>query len=185
MPRRIYTYPGGMGWDLPNLITSIGSFVFAIGVLLFVINVVRSRKHGELAGPNPWDADSLEWSTPSPPPSFNFVSLPTIASRHPLWEDRLNEGPDRSQLRGGMLLDHGRETVGTTALDAEPDVILKMPEDTQAPFWCTVAMTVLFAAALLRLWWLAAAAALLTLACTLWWLWPRASLVQTEEDSHA
>jgi cytochrome c oxidase subunit 1/cytochrome c oxidase subunit I+III len=185
MPRRIYTYPAGLGWDLPNLITSIGSFLFAIGVLLFVINVVRSRTHGAPAGPNPWDASSLEWSTPSPPPSFNFVSLPTIVSRHPLWEDRLGETAERSQLRGGMLLDHGRETVGTSALDAEPEVILKMPEDTQAPFWCTVAMTVLFAAALLRLWWLAGAAALLTLVCGLCWLWPRDSLGQTEEKTHA
>jgi cytochrome c oxidase subunit 1/cytochrome c oxidase subunit I+III len=185
MPRRVYTYPGGMGWDMPNLVTSVGSFLFAVGVLLFVINVVRSRTHGALAGANPWDADSLEWSTPSPPPSFNFVSLPTIASRHPLWEDRLDEGQECSQLRGGMLLDHGRETVGTSALDAEPEVILKMPEDTQAPFWCTVALTVLFTAMLLRLWWLAGAAALLTLACSLWWLWPRDSLGQTEEEIHA
>jgi cytochrome c oxidase subunit I len=185
MPRRIYTYPGGLGWDLPNMITSVGSFVFAIGVLLFVINVIWSHRHGALAGPNPWDADSLEWSTPSPPPSFNFVSIPTVASRHPLWEDRLDEGPDRSQLRGGMLLDHGRETVGTSAMDAEPEVILKMPEDSQAPFWCTVALTLLFTAALLRLWWLAGAAVLFTLACALWWLWPRASLGQTEEASHA
>jgi cytochrome c oxidase subunit 1/cytochrome c oxidase subunit I+III len=60
-----------------------------------------------------------------------------------------------------------------------------MPDDTQAPFWCTVALTVLFVGALLHLWWLAGAAALLTLACSLWWLWPRAGLGQTEEELHA
>jgi cytochrome c oxidase subunit 1/cytochrome c oxidase subunit I+III len=185
MPRRIYTYPSGLGWGTNNLIVSIGAFLFALGVLLFVINVVRSRRHGADAGPNPWDGFSLEWATPSPPPSYNFVSIPTIASRHPLWEERLGEGPERSHLRGGMLLDQGRETIGTSALDAEPQVILKMPEDSQAPFWCTVALTALFVFALLRLWPWVLAAALVTFLIGLWWLWPRASLLQTVEEHHA
>jgi cytochrome c oxidase subunit 1/cytochrome c oxidase subunit I+III len=185
MPRRIYTYPSGLGWGTNNLIVSIGAFLFALGVLLFVVNVVRSRRHGADAGPNPWDGASLEWATPSPPPSFNFVSIPTVASRHPLWEERIGEGPERSHLRGGMLLDQGRETIGTSALDAEPQVILKMPEDSQAPFWCTVALTAVFVFALLRLWPWVLAAALVTFLIGLWWLWPRASLLQTVEEHHA
>ena len=91
MPRRVYTYAPNMGWDTLNLITTVGSFLFAIGVLLLLINVAISWRRGEAAGPNPWDAATLEWLTPSPPPSYNFTVIPTVASRYPLWEDRLKE----------------------------------------------------------------------------------------------
>ena len=73
MPRRVYTYPENMGWDTLNLITTLGSYLFAIGFLLLIVNVIISLRRGPIAGPNPWDADSLEWATPSPPPPYNFV----------------------------------------------------------------------------------------------------------------
>src|SRR5205085_2234063 len=79
------------------------------------------------AGPNPWDASTLEWATASPPHSYNFRVIPTVASRHPLWEDRMSGIAGRSSVEEGLLLDDGRETIGTTVLDAEPDVILRMP----------------------------------------------------------
>ncbi len=184
MPRRVYTYPAGLGWEWPNLITSIGSFVFAVGVLLFLINIAMSLRSGERAGSNPWDAPSLEWSMPSPPPSFNFVVLPQVSSRHPLWEDRMGEGEARSRLQEGLLLDHERETIASSALDGEPQAILKMPEDSYAPFFCSVALTILCVAALLRYWWFAGGATLLVLLITVAWLWPRHSLAQTARDYH-
>ena len=133
MPRRVYTYPAGLGWDTLNLITTIGSFVLAIGILVFLINIVVSLRRGAIAGPNPWDAPTLEWAVPSPPPPYNFAVIPIVASREPLWEDRLREQDDRSSLDSGLVLDHGREAVATTPLDAEADVILKMPGDTLLP----------------------------------------------------
>ena len=108
MPRRIYTYPAGLGWETPNLITTVGAFVLAFGILLFLINVFVSLRNGQLAGPNPWDAPSLEWSTPSPPPPYNFPVVPSIASRHPLWESRLGDGRRRSELRVGVGLGSGQ-----------------------------------------------------------------------------
>ncbi len=96
MPRRVYTYLPSFGVHWLNLISTIGAFVFAIGVLLLLINVVISRRRGALAGPNPWDSYSLEWSTASPPPPYNFAVIPSVASRHPLWEDRLKEGAGTS-----------------------------------------------------------------------------------------
>jgi heme/copper-type cytochrome/quinol oxidase subunit 1 len=86
MPRRVYTYPAGMGWDWLNLAESIGAAVTAIGMLLFVINVLWSRRHGAIAPANPWGASSLEWSTSSPPPEYNFAVIPTVRGREPLWE---------------------------------------------------------------------------------------------------
>jgi cytochrome c oxidase subunit 1/cytochrome c oxidase subunit I+III len=184
MPRRVYTYPAGMGWDLSNMVASAGSFLLALGILLFLFNIAISLKNGAKAGDNPWDAPTLEWSMASPPPAYNFVVIPRIASRHPLWEDRLDQGPRRSSLQEGMLLDHGRETIATSTLDAEPDLLLKMPEDSMAPLLTTIALTVLFAGALLHLWWIAGAAALATLLALLGWLWPEPALGQTASVPH-
>ncbi len=76
MPRRIYTYLGGLGWDGLNLLETIGAYTLAVGILLFVINVVWSRSDGETAEDNPWGGSSLEWATSSPPPPYNFEVLP-------------------------------------------------------------------------------------------------------------
>ena len=178
MPRRIYTYPAGLGWETPNLITTAGAFVLAFGILLFLINLFLSLRNGQLAGPNPWDAPSLEWSMPSPPPPYNFPVVPRIASRHPLWESRLGDGRRRSELRVGAALDHGKEALATTALDAIPDAILKMPDDTPAPFIVTLAMSVGFAGLLLQAWWLAGIGTIAMLAGLLVWLWPERELEQ-------
>jgi cytochrome c oxidase subunit 1/cytochrome c oxidase subunit I+III len=184
MPRRVYTYPTGMGWDLPNMITSIGSFLFAVGILLFFINVYISARHGAKAGANPWDGPTLEWSTPSPPPSFNFVVIPSIATRHPLWEKRIGEGEGGSQLEQGMLLDRGKQTVASTALNGEPQAILRMPEDSWSPLLMTLALSALFAGLLYHWWWFTGAAALASVVITIAWLWPRASLGQTAGEHH-
>ncbi|WP_158793012.1 cytochrome c oxidase subunit I [Granulicella sp. L60] len=94
MPRRIYTYEAGRGWDNLNLIVSIGGFVQAIGILIFVYNLIRSRTQGDIAGHDPWDAWTLEWAVPSPPPSYNFAVEPTVNSRRPLWDLKHPEDPD-------------------------------------------------------------------------------------------
>ena len=180
MPRRVYTYSSGMGWDTLNLVTSVGSFVLAIGVLLFVVNVVKSLRSGAVASANPWDASSLEWSVPSPPPPYNFAVIPTVASRHPLWEDRLNESSARSSVAHGMLLDAGKETIGTSALHATPDMILEMPEDTSAPFILAFGTALLFVGLLLRLALLAGLGGAVVGLALLVWLWPREELRERE-----
>jgi cytochrome c oxidase subunit 1 len=94
MPRRIYTYEPGRGWDTMNLIISIGAFIQGIAILVFVANLVISYWKGALAGNDPWDAWTLEWSVSSPPPAYNFASIPTVASRRPLWDLKHPEDPD-------------------------------------------------------------------------------------------
>ena len=134
------------------------------------------------AGDNPWDAPTLEWATTSPPPPYNFTVIPTVASRHPLWEDRL--GVPESRTDQGLTLTQGREALGTTPLDAEPNVILKMPGDTIVPLLLSLAMSGV-AVGLLLLNWLAVAAAMLGVAaCILAWLWPQARLGETAEPDH-
>ncbi|HZZ60131.1 MAG TPA: cbb3-type cytochrome c oxidase subunit I [Roseiarcus sp.] len=178
MPRRIYTYPAGLGWEATNMLTTVGAFILAVGLLTYVINILRSRSSGALAGPNPWDGGTMEWATPSPPPPYNFPVVPTVASRHPLWEGRIPEGVGRSEWRNGMALDDGKEALATTVLDAQPDAILKMPEDSPAPFIVTLTISAFFVGLLLQLWWLAGAGGFATLAGLLVWLWPERELEQ-------
>jgi cytochrome c oxidase subunit I len=94
MPRRIYTYEPGRGWDVWNVIVTIGVAFQAAGVLVFVYNLISSYLRGELAGNDPWDAWTLEWSTSSPPPDYNFAKIPVVRSRRPLWDMKHPEDPD-------------------------------------------------------------------------------------------
>ena len=154
--------------------------MLAIGVLLFFINVIRSLRLGAPAGKNPWDAPTLEWSVSSPPPPYNFAVIPTVASRHPLWEGRLGTDGGLSSLDRGMLLDSGKETIGTSALDAEPDMVLEMPGDSFAPLALAVGLAVTFVGLLLRTWPAAGAGGVIVALAILAWLWPRRELRERE-----
>jgi len=94
MPRRIYTYEAGRGWEILNLIVTVGAVFQAVGVLVFVYNLVWSYFRGKPAGNDPWDAWTLEWSTSSPPPDYNFATIPTVRSRRPLWDLKHPDDPD-------------------------------------------------------------------------------------------
>jgi cytochrome c oxidase subunit 1 len=94
MPRRTWTYDANQGWDSQNKMATIGSYLIAFGVLLFVINWFRSMKKGKIAGNDPWGGATLEWSIPSPPPDYNFAVLPTVTSRTPMWHGDPGPGPE-------------------------------------------------------------------------------------------
>jgi cytochrome c oxidase subunit 1/cytochrome c oxidase subunit I+III len=181
MPRRIYSYPEGLGWSAVNLVTTIGAFILAIGVLLLLINMAKSWRSGALAGPDPWGGPTLEWTTSSPPPSYDFATIPAISSRHPLWEKALGETDKHSVLDEGLVLDHGKEMLATTALDAEPDAIMKTPEDSLAPLISALVLTAVLAGALAQAWFFTAACSALLLAALLVWLWPERQLGQIAE----
>jgi cytochrome c oxidase subunit I len=94
MPRSIYTYQADRGWGTLNLITSIGGFIQGVAVLIFAYNLIASYFRGSPAGNDPWDAWTLEWSIPSPPPEYNFAIEPEVKSRRPLWDLKHPEDPD-------------------------------------------------------------------------------------------
>jgi len=94
MPRRIFTYDAGRGWEIYNLVSSAGAVFQVAGLLCLVANLVLSLRHGERAGDDPWDAWTLEWATTSPPSEYNFERLPEVHSRRPLWDLKHPEDPD-------------------------------------------------------------------------------------------
>jgi cytochrome c oxidase subunit 1 len=96
MPRRIYTYEADRGWMLLNMLVSVGAILQTIGTVIFVYNLIWSYFKGREAGPDPWDAWTLEWSTTSPPPAYNFAEIPVVHSRRPLWDVK---HPDDSDER--------------------------------------------------------------------------------------
>ena len=169
MPRRIYTYPIGMGWEGLNLLETIGAFILAFGVLLSFWNFLVSMRSGRRAGNNPWGADTLEWDMPSPPPSYGTVHIPVVVSRHPLW-DNFEEEDDPDNDR---VLDEGRLTLATSTLDADPVAVARMPEDTSTPLLLGLAASAVFTGLILKLLWLALAGFVALVVVSGVWLWPR------------
>jgi cytochrome c oxidase subunit 1 len=98
MPRRVFTYAADRGWNDLNLISSIGAYIIGISVLIFAVNLVTSIRRGRVAGPDPWDAWTLEWATSSPPSPHNFDVQPVVRSRRPLWDLK---HPDRADYLTG------------------------------------------------------------------------------------
>jgi cytochrome c oxidase subunit I+III len=167
MPRRVYTYLPGLGWDLLNFISSIGAFILAIGVLLFVINVIQSLRAGEPAPDNPWNAGSLEWATTSPPQPYNFDPLPAVHSRYPLWDAASDVGTHHFESYVGR-----RETLATTVLDAEPEQRVPLPGNTLLPFITAVAILCILISTLFHVVFVTIFT-FVTLALIGIWNWPR------------
>ena len=140
MTRRIYTYAPETGWGTLNLIATIGAATIGLSVLTFIANVLWSRKHGLVAGPNPWGAASLEWATSSPPPSYNFLHVPTVKGLYPLWEQFQS-----TPVVTGLATAH-REVLVTSTLDAVPDHRYHLPGDSIWPPLLAVVAAVPFVA---------------------------------------
>lgn len=165
MPRRVYTYPPHMGWTGLNQLASMGYVLLFVSVLLFLINVYRSLRHGRLAGANPWIAGTLEWATSSPPPSYNFLYLPTVNGREALWD----AAPNQPVVVG--LHEDVREYLTTRTMDAEPDGRDEFPSPTIWPFLAALATTILFVASIFTPWGVTLGS--IPLAITLiGWFWP-------------
>jgi cytochrome c oxidase subunit I+III len=145
MPRRVWTFPQGLGWESHNLLSTVGAFVLALGVLLTAANVVRSRRRGRPAGDDPWGGDTLEWATSSPPPDHDFAVIPEVRDLHPTW-DREVRIRDAGRARGSApVLAEGHRTVATSVLDADLTEVMDMPRESVVPLLLTGALTVLFA----------------------------------------
>jgi cytochrome c oxidase subunit 1 len=177
MPRRIASYDAGQGWEIFNQMSSYGAYLQALAGIIFAYNIWRSRKNGEIAGNDPWGAPSLEWSIPSPPPEYNFETIPTVTSRYPLWDVKSPEltqdvphsrrGDERSDVSVGgkhMGAFHDHMSAGTPEGGMNPnarqastkvsqktaeELGIPMPYPTIKPLFVALFMTLMFASLLL------------------------------------
>jgi heme/copper-type cytochrome/quinol oxidase subunit 1 len=166
MPRRVYTYPAGLGLELPNLLSSIGAFVVAAAVGIYVINGIASLYRGVLAPANPWGAATLEWATTSPPPVYNFAHVPVVESNTPLWDSG-----DELPVLTGLRVDH-KEMLLTTVVAAVPDLREPVPEASLWPFISSVAIGIVFVASIFSPWAIAFGIIPSAIALTAWF-WPK------------
>jgi cytochrome c oxidase subunit I len=166
MPRRVYTYPAGLGLELPNLLSTIGAFVVGAAVLLFVVNVIVSLYRGAIAPDNPWGASTFEWATSSPPPPYNFAHVPVSESRTPLW-DAEGELPVVSGLRVDQ-----KEMLLTTVVAAAPDLREPVPEPSLWPFIAAIAIGIVFVTSIFSPWALTIGLVPCAIALTAWF-WPK------------
>jgi cytochrome c oxidase subunit 1 len=166
MPRRVYTYLAETGWGDLNLLATIGAFLMAAGVLVFVANVATSLRAGTPAGENPWGADTLEWATTSPPQPYNFPLIPVVDGRGPLWRH-----PDELPGVAGLRTDV-REVLVTTVLDAEPDSRHRHPPPSIWPLMAAVGTTILFVTLIFTPWGVVIGLPPLFVAFV-GWAWPR------------
>ena len=144
MPRRIYTYDAGQGWDSFNFQSTIGVFIQGLGLAIFVYNFIRSRKTGAKAPGDAWGAGTLEWSIPSPPPEYNFAQLPVVTSRYPLWDlkhpemtaDLAHSAPDAMTITDSHAVPMHEETEHKTA----KELGIPMPMMTIKPLFAALFM---------------------------------------------
>ena len=173
MPRRVSTYQESE-WGLWNLLSTVGGFTLGAGFLIFVVNVWWARRRGQVAGDDPWHGDTLEWSTPSPAPSYNFVRLPKVQDLAPLWAPADPPDADVDELLEHLEHPHQnqRETIGTTVLDARPEEVVLITKSSIWPLVVTIALGVLMAAGLYEILVLGVLGGVGLVVGVVAWLWP-------------
>ncbi|SEA22583.1 cytochrome c oxidase subunit I [Alkalimonas amylolytica] len=172
MPRRVYTYEAGLGWDGLNLLSSIGGFVMAIGVALVLLDLLLHFWFGRRASANPWQADTLEWALDMPPAQYNFASLATVSSRQPLWDDPELARRIASGQEGLASASSGyRETYGTSAVSAQREKILQLPGNSWWPLYSAMVLAVVCISLLGRWYGVALLACVAAIGLLLRWSW--------------
>jgi cytochrome c oxidase subunit I len=173
MPRRIYTYQPDMPWEGMNLFVSVSAIALAAGFLLFFINAVVSARRGAISGANPWQASTLEWATSSPPPSYNFLHIPAVNAREPLWEQ-----PEMLSVVAGLRTDR-RELLVSSVVEARPEARESSPRNSIWPFITAIATTIMLIWSIFTPWgvvW----GSLPIAVCLVGWFWPEGT---PEDDS--
>ncbi|HXF63966.1 MAG TPA: cytochrome c oxidase subunit I [Caldilineaceae bacterium] len=185
MPRRVYTYPVSFGWDIYNQLATAGVLLLFLGIGVFLINLFYSVRNGEKAGDNPWNADSLEWATASPPPDYGFAALPLVRSRHPLWEQgRVHQGDEQSE-RLVMALARWPQTwravLATSVVEAKPQEVFRVSGPAIWPAITGLGLIIIFGSEIFSLRMIALIGILVVLFGQVGWHWPERLPVDPRE----
>ncbi len=183
MPRRVFTYAQGIGFDGLNLVSTIGASVLAAGFLVFVFDLLRPRSRQPFAPRNPWNAGTLEWLCRMPGEAWGVRSIPEIDGRYPLWDQpNLMNDVDAGRFYLPDAEEGKRETLVTTTIDAEPLQCLRVPGNSFLPMAAAVATGGLFILATFHWWWPAAASGAVALATILIWLWTGTGVIPEKPE---
>ncbi|RUO63099.1 cytochrome c oxidase subunit I [Pseudidiomarina insulisalsae] len=191
MPRRVYTFSEGVGWDGLNLLSSVGSFIIAAGVAIIIIDVVLHFRFGRKAPDNPWNADTLEWAAGMPPRMYNFASLPEIKSRHPLWDQPELMKTIPAGEHGLTQIEHGRrETFGSDPVTGKLKEVMLLPTNSWLPLIAASFLAVVCVSLLVRSYSIAVVAAVLAAIVLFRWSWengghPKAAPLGDKEPEEA
>ena len=183
MPRRVFTYPAGLGFDALNLTTSVGAFILAAGVAVIFWDLVRPKRGQPYSERNPWRAGTLEWLQEMPGQPWGIRSIPEIDSRYPLWDQPdlvrdVDEGrfylPDAEEGR--------RETLVTSVIDARPEQCLRLPGSSFVPMLAALTTGGFFILGTYHLWWLALASLAAATGVIIYWLWTGTAAIPEKEE---
>jgi cytochrome c oxidase subunit 1 len=180
MPRRTYTYEPVLGWEIYNQIETVGGFVIALSVLVFLVNIIYTQVRGPRASADPWDARSLEWSIPSPPPEYNFAEVPRVEARDDWWHRKYTEDADGRLVRlpaGGSVDDAEAQTATDVEQPGDAHVTqshgIHMPSPSFYPLIVAAGLPILgYAAVFLNVWLLVPGLLLLMFGIYAWTLEP-------------
>ncbi|REK11851.1 MAG: cytochrome ubiquinol oxidase subunit I [Actinobacteria bacterium] len=186
MPRRVYTYPEGLGWETYNLISTVGVFIIVAGIGVFVVNLILSHRRKVPVANNPWDAPTLEWATPSPPLQHAWSIPPIVTSRYPLWDqDDLysgSEGDEALVEALGQWPLRWRAVLATSTADAEPEEVFRVGGPSIWPLITAFGTVTIFAAELLKLRLGALAGMAVIVIGAIGWNWPDSPPITEEEE---
>lgn len=171
MPRRVYTYPGDLGWDWLNLMSTMGAVILGIGMFAVVVDVTLHRRRQPRGEVNPWNAGTLEWIS-EPEEKWGMRSIPRITSRYPLWDQKgLAEEVKRGDWYLADAKEGRRETLVTSVLDAEPEQVLRVGGTSHITIISAVTLGIVFVALTFKWWIVSLVSGVAFLCAILYWLW--------------
>jgi cytochrome c oxidase subunit I+III len=172
MPRRVFTYAPDMGFDVLNLVSTIGAFILASGVLVLVVDIVRPKRKQPFADRNPWNAGTLEWVQEMPGEPWGIRSIPEIDGRYPLWDQpNLLRDVDEGRFYLPDAEEGLRETIVTSVVDARPQYCQRLPTSSFVTMAAALTVGGFFVFGTFHLWWLALASVVLAVGVIVYWLW--------------
>lgn len=185
MPRRVFTYPAGMGFDTLNLLSTVGAFLLGVGIAIVAWDVIRPKKKDPLVKQNPWDAGTLEWLPHMPPEAWGVRSIPEIDSRYPLWnQPNFQRDVDQGRFYLPDAEELERETLVTSVIDAKPEQCLRLPGPSWMPFWAAITIGGFFILGTFYLWTAAVLSGVLGIGVICYWLWVGTSVVPEKPEKY-
>ena len=183
MPRRVFTYPAGLGFDTLNLTTSIGAFILAAGVAVVFWDLVRPRGKQPYSERNPWGAGTLEWLQEMPGKPWGMRSIPEIDSRYPLWDQsNFVRDVDKGRFYLPDAEEGKRETIVTSVIDAQPEQCLRLPGPTFITLFAALTTGGFFIFGTYHLWWLAFISLALAICVIIYWLWTGTAIIPEKDE---